>query len=463
MNPSPTYFLVNYGCQMNEHDAEIMEGLLRGRGWSPAVSESEADLVVLNTCTVREGAEQRALGRLQSLRNLKQRHPGAVVALCGCIAQEKGAELLERYDHLDLVIGTRDYVKLPDLVEQRRSGAERMTVIEDIDKPFSVHTIPARRSAIKALVNIMYGCNNRCAFCIVPKTRGREWSRPVEEIVAEVEALAARGYREVTLLGQNVNSYRDEKGRDFAELLRAVNTVAGLWRIRYTTSNPKDCRERHLRAVAEGDKICESLHLPVQSGSDAVLRRMRRSYNRERYLRQVGWYRSLMPESSITTDLIVGFCGETEEDFEQTLDLVERVRWDSAFMFMYSPRPGTYAAEKLADDVPLKVKHHRLSALIARQEAITAEINRALAGRRFEVLVEGVGRRGPGQLYGRTRTDKVVVVEGDATLLGRLCEVEIVEGHAHTLFGKFLRPLDAPLPPPRGTLLPETTTTPAGL
>jgi len=437
----PTYAIINYGCQMNEHDAEIMEGLLVGRGWARAPQEDGADLIVLNTCSVRGGAENRAIGRLESLKRVKQRRPDAVIAFCGCVAQEKTTEVLERYDHLDLVIGTRDYIKLPDLVEQRRNGGERLVVVDDIDKPFSVNAVPVRKSDIKAFVTIMYGCDNHCTFCVVPQTRGREWSRPVEDVVEEVKRLVDQGYREVTLLGQNVNSYRDEKKRDFGALLHAVNAVDGLWRIRYTTSNPKDCRDRHIQAVAECDKVCEHLHLPVQSGSNAVLIRMKRSYNRDRYLRQVRLFREQNPVSSLTTDLIVGFCGETDEDFEQTLGLVEEVRWDSAFMFKYSPRPGTVAAETMLDDVSPAVKQERVARLIARQEEITREVNASHVGRQFEVLVEGTARRGEGQLMGRTRTDKVVVFEGDDSLIGSLAEVEVTDAQAHTLLGRLCAPL----------------------
>jgi len=412
---APTYVLINYGCQMNEHDSEIMEGLLVSRGW------------------VRAGANgtEAAGGRGASSVERADLYVRS-------IAQEHRARLLERYDHLDLVIGTRDYVKLPDLVELRRNGGERMAVIDDIDKPFSVNVVPVRQSALKAYVTIMYGCDNLCAFCIVPQTRGHEWSRPLADIVAEARALAAGGYREIMLLGQNVNSYRDPDGRDFADVLYALNKIDGLWRIRYTTSNPKDCSDRHIRAVAECAKVCENLHLPVQSGSNSVLARMRRSYTRERYLEQVAIYREGNPISSLTTDLIVGFCGESDEEFADTLDLAERVRWDSAFMFAYSPRPGTYSATHLPDDVPHKVKLDRLARLIRRQEEIGLELNRAEVGRVHEVLVEGAARRGRGCMMGRTRTDKVVVFSGGDSLAGQLVRVKITEGQAHTLFGEVI-------------------------
>lgn len=435
-----TYAIINYGCQMNEHDCELMEGLLSQRGWrrAPESDGDFADLVVLNTCCVREGAENRAMARLMSLRSTKKARREAVIALCGCVAQEQGGKLLDTYDHLDLVIGTRDYVNLPDLVERRLAGAERACAISDIDKPFSVNVAPIRTARLKAFANIMYGCNNSCTFCIVPKTRGEEYSRPIADVVAEVRQRVEEGAREIMLLGQNVNSYRDPNGRDFADLLYAINDIAGLWRIRYMTSNPKDFRDRHLRALAECDKVCEHLHLPLQSGSSSTLRRMRRSYNRERYLRQVEMFREMNPEHSLTTDVIVGFCGETDEEFEETMSLVEAVQFDAAFMFKYSPRPGTVSADTMKDDVAGAVKHERLSRLIKRQEEISAAKNVAMVGRIFEVLVEGPARRGEGNLMGRTRTDKVIVFKGDAALTGGLSRVRVTEAFSHTLFGEWV-------------------------
>lgn len=433
------YRIITYGCQMNEHDSEIMAALLRNRGLeeqAPEENEHDADVIVFNTCTVRDGAEQRAYGRVMSLKPAKAKNPDMVIAISGCAAQDKGQELLEKFPHVDLIMGTRDYVKVDQLVDEVRRTGDRFVSIEDLDKPLSLPTLPARKSGLKAFVNIMFGCNNKCTFCIVPYTRGVEWSRPMAEIVAECEDLVSRGYKEICLLGQNVNSYRDDDRHDFADLLHALNEIEGLWRIRYTTSNPKSAQRRHLSAIAECEKVMESLHLPVQAGNNTVLRNMKRAYNIERYRMLVDQFREQNPVCGLTTDIIVGFPGETEEEFQDTLRLVEDMRYDTAFMFMYSPRQGTPAAT-LEDQLPMLVKKDRLERLIALQERISAELNAAEVGRVHQVLVEGPSRRG-NDLKGRTRTDKTVVFSGEERLVGQLVDVRITEGHSHTLLGEVL-------------------------
>ncbi|MCB2153976.1 tRNA (N6-isopentenyl adenosine(37)-C2)-methylthiotransferase MiaB [bacterium] len=432
-----TYSVITYGCQMNEHDSEIMEGLLRARGMERSDDERTADVIVFNTCTVRDGAESRAYGRIDSLSTSKRENPEQVIAICGCAAQDKGQALLERFQHVDLIIGTRDYVKIDQLVDEVRRTGQRIVAVEDLDKPLSLPTVPMRKSSLKAFVNIMFGCNNRCTFCIVPKTRGVEYSRTLEEIVAEVKTLAEAGFREICLLGQNVNSYLDEKRNDFSDLLHALNEIDGIWRIRYTTSNPKSARDRHLSAIAECEKVMESLHLPVQSGNNRILREMKRAYNIERYRYLVDMYRDLCPDSGLTTDIIVGFPTETDEEFEETIKLVEEMRYDSAFMFMYSPRAGTVAADTMRNDVPMRVKKERLERLIQLQESISAEVNAAEVGRVHEVLVEGPARR-YNDMMGRTRTDKTVILPGDESLVGKLVQVRITDGHSHTLKGELL-------------------------
>jgi tRNA-2-methylthio-N6-dimethylallyladenosine synthase len=431
------FHIVTYGCQMNAHDSEIMGALLRNRGMQPTENARAADVVVFNTCTVRDGAEHRAYSSVQSLISAKRENPEMVIAISGCAAQDQGLALLEKFPHIDLVIGTRDYVKIDQLVDEVRRTGQRLVAIEDLDKPLSLPTIPARASGLKAFVNIMFGCNNRCTFCIVPSTRGVEYSRPMVEIVEEVRRLVDQGYREVCLLGQNVNSYVDDRRNDFADLLHAINAIDGLWRIRYTTSNPKSARDRHIRAIAECGKVMESLHLPVQSASNRVLREMRRAYNIERYRAIVAMYRELCPDSSLTTDMIVGFPSETDAEFEETMRLTEEMRYDSQFMFMYSPRKGTVAADTMVNDVPAAVKKERLARLIALQERIGEEINRAEVGRIHEVLVEGPARRYD-DMMGRTRTDKTVVFPGVATLAGQLVRVRITEGLPHTLRGELV-------------------------
>jgi len=435
---SEKYAVITYGCQMNDHDSEFMEGILASRGMTRTMDETEADVVVFNTCCVREGAESRALSRAQSLLGQKRLRPEMVIAIAGCVAQEKKSALLDAMPHVDLVIGTRDYPRLSELIDSVRSTGERFLATDSIDTPLTLESAPLRRSALKANVNITYGCNNSCTFCIVPKTRGAEWSRPLAQIVEEVRGLVAQGTREVMLLGQNVNSYRDDAKNDFADLLLALNEIDGLWRMRYMSPNPKDARDRHIAAIAQCEKVVEHLHLPVQSGSDRVLREMRRSYNTKRYRQIVSQFRAENAVSALTTDLIVGFPTETEEDFQMTLDLFEEIRFDAAYVFHYSPRPGTVSAETLKDDVPHHVKLKRLQRLMVVQDAISHEINLAEIGRTHEVLVEGPSRRGDGQLCGRTRTDKTVVFDGNERLVGQLVRVKVEEAFTYTLKGKIV-------------------------
>ncbi len=432
-----SYCIVTYGCQMNEHDSEIMAGLLEDRGYSRIEAEQGADIVIFNTCTVRDGAEHRALSRAQAISAAKLRSDDSIVIVSGCVAQDQGTALLERLPQIDMVIGTRDYVRLPELIERYRVDGERIVAVEDIAKPLAVDTIPVRRNKLRAFTNIMYGCNNRCTFCIVPKTRGEEWSRPIGDIVEEVKRLVNDGTREVTVLGQNVNSYMTEKREDFADLLYALNEIDGLWRIRYTTSNPKSCRDRHINVVADCEKVMENLHLPVQSGDDRVLRVMKRAYNTKRYRYIVDLFRERNPLHSLTTDIIVGFPSETREEFDNTLNLVKEMRYDSAFMFMYSPRAGTPAAE-MPNDVSLAEKKARLKELIDLQEEISIQKNQEEIGRTHEILVEGPARKSPGHLQGRTRTDKMVVFQGQDRLVGQTAKVEITGGSGHSLLGKVL-------------------------
>ncbi len=433
---SGKFSIITYGCQMNEHDSEIMEGLLAAKGMTKVDDETKADVVIYNTCMVREGAETRAVDRCRTLLGAKRHRSDMVIVMAGCVAQEKGVELLNGIPHLDIVVGTRDYIHLPEIIEEYRTTGKRVAAVEEIDSPLSVNVQAVRRSNLKAHVNIMYGCNNRCAFCIVPKTRGTEWSRPLEEVVNEVKGLAATGYREVLLLGQNVNSYRDEKKHDFADLLYALNEIDGLWRIRYTSPNPKDARDRHVGAIAECEKVMENLHLPLQSGSDNILRKMRRSYNTKRFRQIVEKYRAENPFSSLSTDIIVGFPTETEEEFMETFNLMREIRFDTAFMFIYSPRPGTEAASTMPNDVPMRVKKDRLKRLIDQHEAIAAEINQSEIGKTHQVLVEGSAKKDEGYLQGRTRTDKMTVFPGNERLIGQLVDVEVTDCTSHTLIGK---------------------------
>ena len=435
------YYIETYGCQMNVRDSETIAGELEGLGFAAAERAEDADVIVLNTCSVRERPHHKVFSRLGELRRIKQRRPGTVIAVCGCMAQIVGEQIRERSPYVDIILGPRNVARFADALQAVLCG-EGPVVVRDTDERVP-EGLPVRRCpGVGAFVNITYGCNNFCTYCIVPYARGREVSRRPEDIIAEVRQAVAEGYREVTLLGQNVNSYgRDLDGEvDFADLLAMINEVEGLWRIRFTTSHPKDCSEKLLRAMAELDKVCEHLHLPLQAGDDEVLRRMGRGYTYEQYRRIIDRARELIPDLAITTDLMVGFPGETAEQFERTLQAVEEIRFDMAFMFKYNDRPGTRASA-MPDKVPEAEKQRRLAALVALQNEIAREINEAQVGRVFEVLVEGPDERQPQALRGRTRQHKVMVFSGPSELIGRLVEVRAAEGHMWGFRGEIARTL----------------------
>lgn len=433
------YHITTFGCQMNVYDSEMMEGIIASRGWERAGSEAEADLILYNTCVVREGAEQRAMGRLAQLAALKRANPALIVGVTGCMAQKEAERLFEALPHLDLILGTRAIPRLGPMLDRVLATGERQVCTEILDDSFVTDVVPIRQRPLKALVNIILGCNKNCSYCIVPQTRGREVSQAPEKIIAEARSLAEHGYKELTLVGQNVNSYKgvNESGEpvDFGGLLRSVSAACPDLRIRYITSHPRDCNEAHISAVAESPGVCENFHLPVQSGSTRVLRKMYRGYSRERYLRLVDKVRSAIPDATLSTDIIVGFPTETDDDFRETMSLMEEVRFDSAYMYMYSPRSGTRAAADHGEH-SIEVKKARLAELIERQEAIQAEINRDLIGTRFEVLVEDSAPRTPGDLLARTRGDKMVIIPGPADWIGGLMEVEITEANGHTLHAR---------------------------
>jgi tRNA-2-methylthio-N6-dimethylallyladenosine synthase len=438
---SLTYHITTFGCQMNAYDSETMEGIMAARGWRRAADEADADVILYNTCVVRDHAESRALARLDQLRALKRRRPSTIVGVTGCMAQKEADALYERLPHLDLILGTRAIPKLGTMLDRVLATGERQTCVEILDDAFVTDAVPVRQRPLKALINIILGCNKNCSYCIVPRTRGREVSRAPEDIVREAAHLADHGWREITLVGQNVNSYRgvDRDGQpvDFGGLLRLVDRVRPSARIRYITSHPRDCNDSHIAAVAECENVCENFHLPAQSGSTRVLRRMYRGYSRERYLRLVDRVRAAVPNATLTTDLIVGFPGETDAEFRETLSLVDAVRFDSAYMYMYSPRPGTVSADRLgADELPLELKKERLAELIALQERISLEKNRSRVGSVEEVLVEDVAPRTPGDLLARTRGDRMVILPGPDSWIGSLMDVEIVDANGHTLMAK---------------------------
>lgn len=427
------------GCQMSFHDAEVLAGLLKQAGYTEAAAPAEADVIVFQTCCVRETAERKLYGQVNELRGLKREKPGLIVGLAGCLAQKDREKALQRCPHLDFVLGTQRLGDLPQILAALRDGCQG---IVDVDEGANLEGLPiARAEGVRAYVNISYGCNNFCTYCIVPYVRGPEKSRPPAAVLAEVEEAAQAGYREVMLLGQNVNTYgRDlEEPTDFAALLRRVDKVPRLARIRYMTSHPRDFTEEMIRAVRETEKVCEHFHLPLQAGSNRILAAMNRGYTRERYLELVAKVRSLVPGASITTDLIVGFPGETEEDFQATLDMVERVRFDAAYTFIFSPREGTRAAT-LPGQVTAAVKKERLARLNTLQNRISRELNEALVGRVAEILVEGPSKNNPDRLAGRTRTNKLVHFAGPESLRGEQVKVRIKRAFTWTLDGDLVTP-----------------------
>ncbi len=425
--------IATWGCQMNDHDSAIMRALLEQSGLAWADDVEDADVVVLNTCSVRKAAEQKALGFLGRLKHLKESRPELIVAVGGCIIQNRETlDLLRRSRHVDVIFGARSFHRLPALIGQfiesrvqlEDTGLEGEGLIKNAP-PTGV--MPAHRdSPIKANVTIMYGCDNFCSYCVVPHARGREKSRPLPEILEEVCTLSAAGYLEVMLLGQNVNSYGKElpERNNFALLLQELDQVPGLARIRYMTSHPRDFSDELIATIRKSRKVCEHFHLPAQSGSNSVLSRMNRGYTREEYLGLVGRIKAAIPSASITTDLIVGFPGETEQDFLDTLHLVRLAKYDTAFTFLYSPRPGTAAAQ-MADQVPQEVKQKRFRMLADVQNRISLEHNESLIGETWEVLVEGRSKNNPGRWSGRTRTGKIVAFEGDRDLTGKMVDVTI--------------------------------------
>jgi tRNA-2-methylthio-N6-dimethylallyladenosine synthase len=436
------YLIETFGCQMNVHDSERMAGLLEQAGYEAADDAADADVVVINTCSVRERAEEKLYTRLGELREMtRETGHDPVVAVAGCVAQQDGERIAARSAGVaDIIVGTQAIRRLPMLVEQAGAGAARGTLV-DLD-PFEDVTFPlgvARRSdPVKAYVTIIEGCNEFCSFCVVPYTRGHERMRPKADILAEVREAAATGHREVQLLGQIVNHYQapDDPGCDFAALLAAVHEVPGVERIRFASPHPRHVTPRLLEAFGYLPKLARHLHLPVQSGSTRVLDAMRRRYSRESYLDLVGRIRAALPDVALSTDMIVGFPGETERDFEDTLSLTRAVGYHSMFSFKYSPRPNTLAAKRLADDVSEAEKTRRIVALQALQRAVQSALHEALVGREVEVLVDGVSRRRETELSGRTSQNTVVNLPGPAAWMGRRVRVRLERAGAHSVWGR---------------------------
>ena len=435
-------FLVRtFGCQMNEHDSERIAGLLRADGMTPTGDVADAQVVVLNTCAIRENADNKLYGNLGHLKPVKDRNPHLKIVVAGCLAQKDQARIQERAPWVDVVVGTHALPYLLDLLRRAESEGPTMDVRE-YTEVFPGALPAARGDAFRAWVSIAPGCDNSCTFCIVPLVRGPQRSRSIGDVLAEAKGLAAGGVVEITLLGQNVNTY----GRDltvpgsgrkplFAELLRRVGAVDGIRRVRFTSPHPHDFTPDVIDAMAETPAVCEHIHFPLQSGSDRILKMMNRSYRRVRYLEWLERIRVAIPEIAVSTDIIVGFPGETEEDFEHTLDAVRRARFDQAYTFQYSPRPGTRAAV-MEDQVDKAVVQERFDRLVALQEEVSLERMRAQVGSTVEVLVEGPGRRGGSQ--GRTRTNRVVNLEGEIPP-GTFLDVRVVRAHPHHLVGEPVR------------------------
>jgi tRNA-2-methylthio-N6-dimethylallyladenosine synthase len=430
--------ITTFGCQMNEYDSARLASLLAGEGFVAADDPEDADLVIINTCSVRERAEHKVYSYLGALRDLKERRPGLLIGVGGCVAQQEGRRLLERVPYLDMVFGTAALERVPELIEQARRGRRVALTPEQADPAQGIGPV-ALAPGPRALVTVMTGCDNYCSYCVVPYVRGRERSRPAAAVVEEVSALVRAGAREVTLLGQNVNSYADPAGAkgglDFAGLLEKVAAIEGLWRVRFTTSHPKDLSPRLMEAMAGLDKVMEQLHLPAQSGSDRVLKAMNRGYDRAQYLARVSELRRLAPGVSLGGDIIVGFPGETEDEFAQSLSLLDEVGYDFLFSFIYSDRPFTRAS-RLEGKHPQEEKSRRLQLLHERQRGISLARHRALEGSLAEVLVEGPAKHGGGMMSGRDRGGRMVNFLGRPELKGSLARVRVQEGLVNSLKGR---------------------------
>ena len=438
-------YIETYGCQMNVADSEVVASIMQMAGYEVTASLDEADAVFLNTCSVRDNAEQKIYHRLEALNALKERRSSTfIIGVLGCMAERVKEDLLENH-HCDLVAGPDAYLSLPDLIAQAETGHKAMNIELSTTETYK-DVVPQRLhgARIGGFVSIMRGCNNFCHYCIVPYTRGRERSRDVESILREVRDLRDRGFKEVTLLGQNVNSYRSltfhplqgEREVKFPELLRIVAEEAQDMRVRFTTSHPKDMSDETLRVIAEMPNVCKHIHLPVQSGSDRILKLMNRKYTREWYLERVAAIRRIIPDCGLSTDIFVGYHSETEEDHQLSLSLMREVQYDSAFMFKYSERPGTYASKHLPDDVPETEKIRRLNELIQLQTEISAQQNKKDEGKMFDVLVEGFSKRSRSQLCGRTEQNKMVVFDKGSHHIGETVKVRITSSTSATLLGE---------------------------
>ena len=433
-------YIETYGCQMNAGDSEVVLSILQGDGFRYTEDPAGADVILINTCSIRDNAEQRIWGRLRELRQYKKKNKGLLVGVIGCMAERLREKLIDQEELVSLVAGPDAYRDLPRLLREAGGGAKAVNVLLSGEETYAeISPVRLDKNGVSAYISIMRGCNNMCSYCVVPYTRGAERSRDPQTILREARELFDGGYREVTLLGQNVNSYRWENGETvagFADLLGAVASVDPKLRVRFSTSHPKDLSDEVLRTMARYPNLCRAIHLPAQSGSTRMLELMNRKYTREWYLGRIEAIRRILPGCSISTDLIAGFCTETDDDHRQTLSLMEEVGYASAFMFKYSERPNTKAARHRADDVPDGVKTARLNEIIALQNELSLRSNRLDVGREFEVLVEGVSKRSDRQLFGRTSQNKVVVFDRGDARVGDYVRVRVTDCSSATLHGQ---------------------------
>ena len=441
-NVKKHFYIETWGCQMNEEDSEKLSGMLKRVGYTKTENKEDAGIILFNTCCVRENAENKVFGNLGSLKHLKKENPDLIIGICGCMMQQEGMadKILKEFPYVNIVFGTHNAYKFPEYLNRVRTEGVQIKEIFNKETDI-VEGLPIdRESSVKAFVTIMYGCNNFCTYCIVPYVRGRERSRKPEDILKEIRELVAQGYKEITLLGQNVNSYGKglEEDVDFAKLLRMINEIEGLERVRFMTSHPKDLTVDVIMAIKECDKLCEQIHLPVQSGSNSILKKMNRHYTREYYLDLVKKIKEEIPGVTLTTDIIVGFPGETEEDFQETLELVKEVGYSSAFTFIYSRRNNT-PADMMLNQVSEEDKHHRFNRLIAAVNERVIAQNKAEEGNILEVLVEGNSKNDAEKLTGRTRTGRLVNFTGENVNVGELVNVKITRAQNFSLIGEVIK------------------------
>ena len=442
INKDLKYYIETWGCQMNEEDSEKLSGMLKRQGYAPTDNREEASIIIFNTCCVRENAENKVYGNLGILKKQKEKNPNLIIAICGCMMQQKGVadEVLSKFPYVDIIFGTHNAYKFPEYLNRVKTEGVQIKEIFDKESDI-VEGVPIdRKSNVKAFVTIMYGCNNFCTYCVVPYVRGRERSRKPEEIIKEIKGLVADGYKEVTLLGQNVNSYGKglEEEITFADLLRKINEIEGLERIRFMTSHPKDLTLDVIYAIRDCEKLCEQIHLPVQCGSNRVLKEMNRHYTREQYLELAKKIREEIPGVTFSTDLIVGFPGETEEDFNDTLELDKEVKYDAAFTFIYSRRNHT-PADKMTNQIPDDIKHDRFNRLVEEVNKGIVASNKSCEGKTYEVLVEGTSKNDETKLTGRTRNGKLVNFDGCSEMIGKLVNVKIIEAKSFSLVGEVIK------------------------